>query len=183
MSNLICGSSPAESLVVHQLGYAGRLSAHSTAGLLWPQLNGPEFGILSVKHHQLLPTGSCRPQLVKEKAFGERASTARRDSGVRPTTQSGVGRDCCAMSNVSAGYYNAPTGRHAIIQCTAINKFTIVLRWLENEKSADFFHLLCFCVMLFLRVVFFFFLLIRQAQNLPLILNMAPLRGPWAIPL
>lgn len=87
VSNLICGCSPAESLIVHQLGYARRLSAHSTAGLLWPQLYGPEFGILSVKHHQLLPTGSCG-SWSRKRLWGK-SITARRDSGVRPTTQSG----------------------------------------------------------------------------------------------
>lgn len=75
MTNLICGSSPTESLVVHQLGYTGVFSAHYTAGLLGPQFDGPESGILSVKHHQLLATGSCHTP-VKEKATFLKSTTA-----------------------------------------------------------------------------------------------------------
>lgn len=77
-TNLICGGRPTEALVVHQLGYAGVLSAHRAAGLLGPQLDGPESGILSIKHHQLLTAGSwnawSRMSLLK-------SITAQLDSG------------------------------------------------------------------------------------------------------
>lgn len=65
MTNLIRGSGPTKSLVVHQLGHTGLSSTYCTAGLLGPQLNGPEFGILSVKHHQLLAAGSCHERSRK----------------------------------------------------------------------------------------------------------------------
>lgn len=97
VSNLICGSSPAESLIVHQLGYGGCLSAHSTAGLLWPQLNGPEFGILSVKHHQLLPTGSCR-SWSRKKALGKEHHGVTQGSGRQHNLELGAIVVRCQMS-------------------------------------------------------------------------------------
>ncbi|TNN83061.1 hypothetical protein EYF80_006668 [Liparis tanakae] len=69
MTNLIGGSRPTESLVVHQLGHTGLLSAHRTAGLLGPQLDGPESGVLSVKHHQLLAAGSWSAGSRKEETM------------------------------------------------------------------------------------------------------------------
>jgi len=69
MTNLIGGSGPTESLVVHQLGHAGLLSAHCTAGLLGPQLDGPESGVLSVKHQQLLAAGSWSAGSRKEETM------------------------------------------------------------------------------------------------------------------
>lgn len=102
MNNLICGSSPAESLVVHQLGYTGLLSTHSTAGLFWPQLNGPEFGILSVKHHQLLPTGSCHSRSRKRFTLGK-SIMALHDSGARLTIHSEFGHTRSSMSGDSMG--------------------------------------------------------------------------------
>lgn len=58
MTDLICCGRPTKALVVHQLGYTGGLSTDCTASLLGPQPDGPKLGILSVKHHQLLATGS-----------------------------------------------------------------------------------------------------------------------------
>lgn len=57
-TNLIRGCRPTEGLVVHQLGNAGLVSTHCTVSLLGSQPNGPEFGILRIKHQQLLAAGS-----------------------------------------------------------------------------------------------------------------------------
>lgn len=56
-TNLICGCRPTESFVVYKPGHAGVFSAHRTAGLFGPQLDGPESEILGVKHQQLLTAG------------------------------------------------------------------------------------------------------------------------------
>ena len=56
--NLIRGSRPTEGLVVHQLGHAGLVPTHCTVSLLGSQPNGPEFGVLCIKHQQLLAAGS-----------------------------------------------------------------------------------------------------------------------------
>lgn len=69
MTNLICGSRPTETLIVHQLGYTGILATHRTASLLGPQFNGSESGILSIKHQQCLGTGSCRGKSRKAKSI------------------------------------------------------------------------------------------------------------------
>lgn len=63
--DLICGSRPTELLIVHKVCDSGVLSTHSTAGLLGPQPDGPELGILGVKHQQLLTTGSCHTRSRK----------------------------------------------------------------------------------------------------------------------
>lgn len=68
LPNLIRGSRPTESLIVHQLGHSGVLSTHGTASLFWTQLNGSESGIMSIKHHQLLATGSSHNESRKGKA-------------------------------------------------------------------------------------------------------------------
>lgn len=70
-ADLVCGSGAAESLVVQQLGHAGVLPTHGTAGLLGPQLDGPESGAVSIKQHQLLAAGSCHCRLGKRPLCGK----------------------------------------------------------------------------------------------------------------
>lgn len=112
MTDLICGSSPTESLVVHQLGYTGLLSTHCTAGLLGPQLNGPEFGILSVKHHQLLSTGSCRARSRKRPGW-------------------------CIQCQVLVWVLQCKKARQKIEQCIH-NSLIRVLIGMANEESAEY---------------------------------------------
>lgn len=90
MTNLVCGSRSTESLIVHQPGHAGVFSTYSTAGLLWPQPDRPEPGILGVKHHQLLAAGSwhARSRLLTRLLTSEKHRVARfrgSESGTSPT--------------------------------------------------------------------------------------------------
>lgn len=88
MTNLVCGSRSTESLKVHQPGHAGVFSTYCTAGLLWPQPDRPEPGILGVKHHQLLAAGSWHARSRERLLTSEKHRVARfrgSESGTSPT--------------------------------------------------------------------------------------------------
>lgn len=165
-TNLICGSRPAEGLVVHQPGYAGVLSAHRAAGLLGPQLDGPEPGILTVKHHQLLAAGSWHDPGVKEKRpLGEKKAS-------RIFWRQLWRCMCVAKQDRRAGWGYYSLMRDSILareRCSH-NSFLRVLIGMTNEESAESRE--CrgkyFCL--------FLLYFIRQAQSSLPVLNFATMK-------
>lgn len=134
---------------------------------------------------------SCCPQEAaaagQGKGFGERASRhgVTQGSGRQHNLELGTIVVQCQMSALRITMHQRRTRDNTMHCHQQVYKSSPLNGKWEISRAQTWkkhFHLLYFYMMLFL-CVFFFFLLIGQAQNLPLILNTAPFRGPWAIPL